>query len=67
VVEVGDQHRVDVLRQSRVGSCPVAAQRADPAPQHRIGEQADSVHLDQDGRVADVGDTSRLRHLAARP
>ena len=57
VVQVGDQHRVEVGPPSRrAGLRPVAAQRRRPASQHRIGEQADAVELDQDGRVADVGD-----------
>ena len=63
VVEVGDQHGVDVLRQCPVGRRPLAAQGADPSPQHRICDEADAAQFEEHGRVADVGDAAWLRHV----
>lgn len=56
VVQVGDQHGVETLRNPGRRRSAVATQRPDPPAQHGIGEQAGAVELDQHGRVADVGD-----------
>jgi hypothetical protein len=45
----------------------MAAQRADPASQHRIGEEAETVQFEKDGRVAEVGDLSGLDHVIGCP
>ena len=54
-VQVGDEHRVDVTGGRGVGQGAVAAQGAGPAPQRRVGEDADAVHLDEDRPVPHVG------------
>lgn len=41
----------------------MAPQRPDPPAQHRIGDHPDAAELDQHGRVADVGDLIRHRHI----
>jgi putative heme transporter len=41
----------------------MTAQRADPVAQHRVGEQAGAVELDQDGPVPDVSDPVCRRHV----
>jgi hypothetical protein len=55
-VEVGDQDRVEALGDFGGGNPAVAAQRSQPAPQGRVGQQPDPVELDQDRGVADVDD-----------
>ena len=59
VVEVGDEHRVEPIRHLRAGPGPVAAQVADPRSQHRVGEDAQAVQLEQNRRMPDVGDAIR--------
>jgi predicted PurR-regulated permease PerM len=63
VVKVRDQHGVEVLPAIAWRRCDLATQRPDAPPQNGIGEQADAVELDEDGRVADVGDLFCRRHV----
>jgi hypothetical protein len=55
VVEMGQQHRVELRRQLR--HRPATAQVRDPAAQHRVGEQADATELEEHGGVAQPGDS----------
>ncbi len=54
-VQVADQHDVDVVPDPGVGHLAEAPQRSRPAFEHRIGQDAQAVHLDQDGALTDVG------------
>ena len=62
-VQVGDQHDVDVAPDRRIGQLAVAPQRPDPALQHRIGQDAHAVHLDQDRALTDEGHARGARRL----
>ena len=54
-MQVRDQDDVDVVAHAGVGHLAVAPQRTHPAFEHRVGEDAQAVHLDQDGALAHVG------------
>jgi hypothetical protein len=52
VVDVRDEHRVEIVETAdleRLG----AAEQDDTLPEQRVGEEADAVQLDEDGRVSD--------------
>jgi hypothetical protein len=57
VMQVGDQDRVDVARD--LGDRPVTDQIRDAPAKDRIGEQAGTTELEQQGGVADVRDPVR--------
>jgi hypothetical protein len=59
VVQVRDQHRVDVGGEASVERRRLAAQVSDSPAQERIGEQADPVQLDQDAGMPQENDTVR--------
>ena len=65
VMQVRDEHRVDSCR--HLGGRAVAAQMRHPAAQNRIGEKPRAANLDEDGRVADVGDPGRGNAPSLRP
>jgi hypothetical protein len=49
---VRDEHRVEIVETAdleRLG----AAEQDDTLPEQRVGEEADAVQLDEDGRVSD--------------
>jgi hypothetical protein len=53
-VQVGDQHRVEPLDHRGPRRGGVADERPDPLSQHRVGQQAGALDVDQDGSMADV-------------
>jgi len=63
VVQVGDQHRVQLSPHLWRGGWSLAAQGPDPPAQHRIGEQTGAAELGEDGRVTDIGDPVCRRHV----
>ncbi len=52
-VEVGEQHEIDAVEPVAMRHGLHPAQRPHPGARHGIGQDADPVQLDQDGRVAD--------------
>ena len=52
VVEVAEQHGVDVVDVLLNRQVTAPAERADPAAQERVGEDAQAAQLEQHGRVA---------------
>jgi hypothetical protein len=52
VVDVGDEHRVEVLETAEVERLG-AAEHDDALAEQRVGEEADAVQLDEDRRVPD--------------
>ena len=58
LVQVGDQHRVDLPRDAGVGRRPEPAQVREPAAEHGIGEQADAAELEKERGVPDVGEAA---------
>ena len=58
-VQVGERDAVDPPGRGHVDGGRDPDQRPDPAPQHRIGEHADAVDLEQRGRVPEPGDRGR--------
>ena len=68
VVQVGDQHGVDPLGDSRVGLGVLADDHRQQArAKHRVGEHANPVELDQGRRVADVCDPIGAQDAASAP
>jgi len=67
VVAVRDQHDVDVdvLEKVRHGVA-VPMEQAEPILEQRVGENADAIHLDQDGRVPEVAKMSSHRPSVMR-
>lgn len=63
---VRDEDRVERPDLGQVGRRPVAAERAKPVAQQGIGEEADSVELDEQRRVAEVGDADAAVRLLSR-
>ena len=57
VVQVRDQHRIKAFGDLGGGGLGVAAKVRHAGAQHRIGEQPDSVQLDQNGGVPAPRDT----------
>ena len=64
---MGDEDDVERADGGGVRGGAVPAQRPEPVAQERIGEATEAVGLDQDGRVADVGETDRALALRHRP
>jgi hypothetical protein len=64
VVQVRQQNRLDADRAKRSGLRQRLGppQDAHPIPQKRIGEQADAVHVEKHGRMAQPGDLHRVVH-----
>ena len=55
VMRVGDEDDVDIDVLDEVGnSLRVAVEQAQPIHEQRVGENADAIHLDEDGRVSEV-------------
>jgi hypothetical protein len=52
VVDVGDEHRVEVLETAEVERLG-AAEHDDALAEQRVGEEADAVQLDENRRVSD--------------
>ena len=52
VVDVGDQHRVEVLETAEVERLG-AAEHDDALAEQRVGEEADAIQLDENRRVSD--------------
>ena len=64
-VEMGEDHEVDPVEPAAMGDGFHPAERADARSRDRIGQDADPVQLDQDGRVADEleGEPPRQRQV----
>jgi hypothetical protein len=54
---VRDQHAVDVHHLGEVDRRHATLDVKEPAAQERVGEDANAVELDQDGRMPDVGES----------
>lgn len=58
-VRVGDEHSVHIREPLGGDGCVAPEVKHTPA-QHRVGEQPNTVELQQNGRMTDVGDA---RHV----
>lgn len=54
---VRDEDGVDRLVRPRLGGRPEPAERAEPVAQDRVGQEPQAVELEEDGRVADEGES----------
>src|SRR5215203_7239707 len=59
VMQVGDQHRVDVARNVRRWRRRMAPDMRDPRAQYRVSEQAHATELEEQGGVSDEGEPVR--------
>src|SRR5439155_20149045 len=67
VMRVGDEDDVDIDVLDEVGnSLRVAVEQAQTIHEQRVGENADAIHLDEDGRVSEITKTRSHRPSVMR-
>ena len=66
VVKVRDQHAVDPAPSRIQDRSTVTAQVADPAPQHRVGQQTHAGIFNYGGRVTQEADVRSVQHVSLR-
>ena len=62
VVQVGDEHEIDLVVAPQVGGVRHPPQDGGPEPQHRVGHDASALDLDEDRGVPEIGQVVPVRH-----